>query len=134
MRCKHSSIYMMAFINAHVHASVRITTPLLLAGNVLNINVYWPYYGCIIMYWLYYGCIIMYWRYYGCIIMYWLYYGCIIMYWRYYDCIIVYWLYYGCIIIAGAVRPHCCSALMREWLLQYYQPLIPLAGSTRIVS
>ena len=40
----------------------------------------------------------------------------------------------GCImaalLLAGAVRPHCCLALMREWLLQYYQPLIPLAGST----
>ena len=96
---------MMAFINAHVHASVRITTPLLLAGNVLNINVYWPYYGCIIM------CISAIMAALLCI-------GCIM----------------AALLLAGAMRPHCYLALMREWLLQYYQPLIPLAGSTRIVT
>ena len=43
----------------------------------------------------------------------------------------------GCImaalLLAGAVQSHCCLAQMGEWLLQYYQPLIPFVGSTRIV-
>ena len=71
--------------------------------------------------------------------------GCIIIGWGhaapllhyYIGAIMAALLRIGCImaalLLAGAVRPHCCLALMREWLLQYYQPLIPLAGSTRIV-